>query len=175
MEQQMTILPSQFTINSNFIQGLFDGYGNITVYLAYDRLKRLKIKFNFIIVQDVNNIKSLQYTKDYFNCGDIYTIKSTYYKYEVKRISDLKNKILPKLMNSSFNKTNTIKLYKLLYVKDIIDILQANYNQINNTDILKKLLDKMYEIVHKDYKSLQKDHYISLMINKYKIKINTLD
>lgn len=51
---------------------------------------------SFSVSQKAHSLKSLQLIRSYFNCGGIrYSKKEGTYKYEVRNISDLRNKIIP--------------------------------------------------------------------------------
>lgn len=173
LKEQLDLYPSNFKLNIYFIQGLFDGDGNISVYLSKNtKINRIYIRFNFNIVQDFFNIKLLDLIKQYFNCGNIYNITPYYSRYDVKSIKDIKLKILPSILNNNmnihiYNSNNSIKLYKLYYVYQLIEYLDRNNYNLSDEVIFKNVASYMYDIIHLDSKYLTKSQYIDNLFNKF--------
>lgn len=97
----------KFVSNSltlEYLHGLIDGDGNITVYLVphtnVDKDIKYSIGCSFTIVQDIHNLSLLEEIKKYFNnVGSILNISNNCVLYKVSSKIDLLNTILPKLTN----------------------------------------------------------------------------
>jgi len=88
----------------DFIQGLFDGDGNLTAYIVSlnkDALNfKLSMRFAFTIIQDVHSLSLLNEIKSYFdNKGAIYELSKNCSIYKVGSLSDLISTVLPKIAN----------------------------------------------------------------------------
>lgn len=168
LDNELSLYNDNNNINIDYIKGLFDGDGNICLYLEYNRLGNLRIRMTFNIVQDLYNKKVLEEVKDYFNCGYL-NLQGNMIRYDVKNIKDLNEKILPKLNNSKYD-NNTVRLYKLIYVQKVIDwIYKNNISTIKTLDDLKYILSNMYYI-HNNKNNITLDKYIELNVLKYKLK-----
>ena len=85
-------------LDPNYITGFVDGEGSFSVTIFPKNLKDVKweIRPSFSISQHRRNRGILFKIKDYFGCGTIRpNRKDNTFKYEVRSISDLKDKIIP--------------------------------------------------------------------------------
>jgi len=102
----------QNNLTLDFIHGLFDGDGNLSVYFVKSSSSvcsgsiegvfpsKLKIGFSFTIVQDSHNLSLLNEIKSYFNdTGGVYEISKNCSIYKVGSKSNLISIILPKMAN----------------------------------------------------------------------------
>ena len=103
----------QNKLTLEFIHGLFDGDGGLSVYFnkptssalpnsqAGDlATPKLSVGFSFTIVQDSQNLSLLNEIKSYFNeRGGVYKINNNCNIYKVGSKSDLISVILPKMAN----------------------------------------------------------------------------
>jgi hypothetical protein len=131
----------QSKLTLDFIHGLFDGDGNISVFFiskkssgsvssqapeGTDALQcelqngggetKLSVGFSFTIVQDRHNISLLNEIKSYFNDkGGVYNISKECNIYKVGSKSDLMSVILPKMVNKE--SMELIKDYKMEELK----------------------------------------------------------
>lgn len=104
---ELTTSLKNFKINNltaDFIQGLFDGDGGLSVFiksLSQEGKKfKLSMGYSFTIVQDSDNLLLLEEIKSYFsNVGGIYEISKLCNIYKAGSKSDLITIILPKLAN----------------------------------------------------------------------------
>lgn len=125
-----------FQLNIDFIKGLFDGNGNIILYLT----NKSQIRLNFNIITEMNLLELI--LKYFDNKGNIYKGK-----YEIKSIINIYNHILPKFNNFENGIDYNIKLYKLKLIKELIDwMFKNNINKINNSDQLMKYINYNYKI-----------------------------
>jgi len=90
------------TINIEFIKGLFDGDGNITIYLQDNKY----IRVTFSIVQHKTSKIVLDEIKNFLKCGNIYEIKKDIFRYDVKNLEHIKNIIFPIFKNHSLHTKN---------------------------------------------------------------------
>ena len=104
---ELTTSLQNFKINNltcDFIQGLFDGDGGLSVFiksLSQEGKKfKLSMGYSFTLVQDSDNLLLLEEIKSYFsNVGGIYEISKLCNIYKAGSKSDLISVILPKLAN----------------------------------------------------------------------------
>jgi len=105
----------QNKLTLEFIHGLFDGDGGLSVYFnkkaptssalpnsqAGDlAIPKLSVGFSFTIVQDSHNLSLLNEIKSYFNeRGGVYKINNNCNIYKAGSKSDLISVILPKMAN----------------------------------------------------------------------------
>lgn len=152
-------------ITLDYIIGLFEGDGNITVYLTKNTTNSLRIRMYFNISQDIYNKSILEEIQQYFNCGHIYKIDSdNMYRYDVKSIMDIKNKIILKLIN--YDIELNIKLYKIKYINNIINWINKNNNIIINKKDMEYIVENIYYISN-NKNIMKKEEYIREIINKY--------
>lgn len=152
-------------IDIDFIVGLFEGDGNITVYFTKNDINSLRIRMYFNIVQDLLNRSVLEEVYKYFNCGHIYDISSdNMSRYDVKSIVDMKEIIILQLIN--YNMELNIKLYKIKYINNIIKWLNENSNRIINKQDIIYIGNNLYYIINND-KNITKDKYIKDLLEKY--------
>lgn len=103
------------TINIEFIKGLFDGDGSISIYLQDNKY----IRITFSIVQHKTSKIVLDEIKDFLKCGNIYEIKKDIFRYDVKNLKDIKNIVLPIFKNHSLHTKNQkwIEIENILQLK----------------------------------------------------------
>ena len=85
-------------IDPNYITGFVDGEGNFSISISPRNFKDVKweIRPSFSISQRKRDRGILFKIKDYFGCGIVRpNRKDNTYKYEVRSLQDLKNKIIP--------------------------------------------------------------------------------
>lgn len=170
LNEELIKYPNNQNINIEFIKGIFDGDGNITAYLNYNKIGNLRIRLYFNITQDIHNKKVLEEIQEFFNCGNIYDIKCNAYRYDVKSINDIKNKVLPLFKNINKDNNNTIKLNKLWYAKEIINWIDNNkLATIDNENKLIEVLNLMYYIFN-NTNNINIEEYIKNNKKKYIIK-----
>lgn len=87
------------SLTIDFINGLFDADGNIAIYFSKYKLNKIIIRLTYSIVQDIYNESLLYEIKNYFNnIGNIYKIGDKYSRYDVKSIKNIKDILLPKIL-----------------------------------------------------------------------------
>ena len=85
-------------LDPNYITGFVDGEGSFSVCISPRNFKNVKweIRPSFSISQHRRNRGILFKIKDYFGCGTIRpNRKDNTYKYEVRSLEELENKIIP--------------------------------------------------------------------------------
>lgn len=94
----------QNALTLDFIQGLFDGDGNLTAYIVSlnkaAKNFKLSMRFAFTIIQDVHSLSLLDEIRSYFNnVGTIYKLNDNCSIYKVGSRSELITIVLPKMAN----------------------------------------------------------------------------
>ncbi len=154
----------QNKLTSEFIHGLFDGDGGLSVFFvkssssvrsqATEGPHKLSVGFSFTVVQDSHNISLLNEIKSYFNdTGGIYEINKNCSVYKVGSKSALMSVILPKLVNkesiewvkdtqgafdfaSSELNLPLMKYNKIYYSWKILELLSEGLNKENMNEII---------------------------------------
>jgi hypothetical protein len=93
----------QESLDAYWIAGFTDGEGCFAVSVIKNSTTRFgkQIFPEFVITQSAKSLKTLEQIKDYFNCGSLVLNKrydnhnEHLYRYCVRSISDLKEKIIP--------------------------------------------------------------------------------
>lgn len=144
----------QNPLTLDFIHGLFDGDGGLSVYFNSIQKSegdiKLSIGFSFTIVQDVENLSLLYEINSYFNNkGGIYKLSKLCNIYKSGSKSDLISDILPKMINKEsifeLDKDPTdlylplMKYDKIYYSCKILELLSLNtkLNDKSLNEILK--------------------------------------
>lgn len=83
-----------------FIRGLVDGDGSFNIGFRTDRRR---ISVNFTVVLELASISLLHELVKYFNCGNVYTLKSNAARYQIQNLDDFITKLLPILRDVKFN------------------------------------------------------------------------
>jgi len=154
----------QNKLTSEFIHGLFDGDGGLSVFFvkssssvrsqATEGPPKLSVGFSFTVVQDSHNISLLNEIKSYFNdTGGIYEINKNCSVYKVGSKSALMSVILPKMVNkesigwvkdtqgaidfaSSELNLPLMKYNKIYYSWKILELLSEGLNKENMNEII---------------------------------------
>lgn len=170
----------QNKLTLDFIHGLFDGDGNITVFFTSKKStssesNQCYVGFNFTIVQDKQNLTLLNEIQMYFNDkGRIYNISKECKIYQVRSKSDLISVILPKMVNKKsmeFIKDSTIeqlklpllKYNKIFYISKILEICPVGFK--NNKEIMNKIIRLSYNVI-KDSDNITLEEYIKKINQK---------
>jgi hypothetical protein len=169
LNNELQLYPNTSPINIDYIKGLFDGDGNITVYLSYNRLKTLRIRMYFNIAQDKYNKEVLDEVKAFFNCGYIYNIDNSYFRYDIKSVSNINTNLLQLFGELDSNPLGTVKIHKLWYVNEIIKLIHNNNiaSLPTKEDVIKVLNLTYYVFNNTD--NLTKDQYINKMLTRYNL------
>ena len=175
LDKELLIYPNDKELNIDFIKGIFDGDGNITVYLEKNRVNNLRVRMYFNITQDIHNRSVLEAIIKYFNCGTIYETDINTLRYDVKSVKLIHDNILPLIGNLNISDNvdmpifdNCVRLYRLWYINKICEFIKSNNKAtITNIDDLIKILNWMYYLFDNTKLRLTKDQYVSEMLNKY--------
>jgi hypothetical protein len=172
----------QNVLTLDFIHGLFDGDGNITVSLSNSsssklvEKSRISVNISFTIVQDVHNISLLDELKMYFNNkGNIYKLSNNCSIYKVGSRSDLMSAIIPKmagkesresLKDCSIEALNLplMKYNKIFYISKILEYSFVDLR--NNKEILNEIVRLSYYVI-KNADNLTLEEYVKEMDKKF--------
>jgi hypothetical protein len=171
----------QNELTLDFIHGLFDGDGNITVSIlkaSSSKLvekNRISVNMSYTIVQDVHNLSLLDELKRYFNnIGNIYKLSNNCSIYKVGSRSDLMSVIIPKMSgkesresmkNCSIEelKLPLMKYNKIFYISKILDYSFVDLR--NNKEILDEIIRLSYYVI-KNSDNLTLEEYVKEMDRK---------
>jgi len=170
----------QNKLTLDFIHGLFDGDGSLSVYFNSSTSK-LSVRFGFTIVQDSHNLELLNEIKSYFNdTGGIYVINKNCSIYKVGSKSDLISVILPKMTNkeslewvkdpqlaieevsSSELSLPLIKYNKIIYSCKILELLSKGLNKENTNEII-----MLSYYVRQEFGDITLEEYVEKVKQKY--------
>jgi hypothetical protein len=173
----------QNSLTLDFIHGLFDGDGSLSVYIkSLEQLGKeykLSMGYSFTIVQDIHNLSLLQEIKSYFNnVGGIYELSKVCNIYKVGSRSDLISEILPKMVNKQsielvkdpYKGLPLIK-YKKIYC--CCKMLQCSRGMLLNKKSLNEILRFTYYI-SENSDNMTFDQYVDDLNQKLKVKKNHL-
>lgn len=149
-------IKKKYPLNLDMVTGLIDGDGSFNFSF---KTTRRRIVANFTVVQDKYNREILEELIEFFNCGQIYDLK-TISRYQVENLDYILNNIIKKLNNT---KLNTFKRehYKT-WIKGCNLIYEKGYKTDDN---LLKLVELAYHMNNSGKnRKLTKNEYISKMI-----------
>jgi hypothetical protein len=135
-------------ITVGWIVGFVDGEGCFSVSVFKNKTTRTgwQIFPEFVITQGEKSLEALKIIKKYFKCGKIY-INHRYdnhtenlYRYCVRNIHDLKNKIIP------FFESNSLKTAK---IKDFEKLKKVVFLMDNKEHLTDKGFSQILEIAGK--------------------------
>jgi len=152
----------QNKLTLDFIHGLFDGDGGLSVYFVNASSGQVEdqvvlvacsnmplyVGFSFTIVQDSHNLELLNEIKSYFNgVGGVYEISKNCNIYKVGSKSALFSVVLPKLagkesqelvQNCSVEELDlpVVKYNKVYYSLKILELLSAGLSKENLNEII---------------------------------------
>lgn len=165
-----------------FICGLIDGAGNISLYFE-DNKDILRPRFNFTLVQDSHNVPLLEEIQAFFNIGSIYTLNINCSIYKTSSLIDLYHIILPMFLDNkdkdkdNDNKNNDnndivinpnkylpiIQRNKFIYSYLILKIV-LNKNEFNDKDLYRIIKYSYY--VSEEYNNITLNQYINNLVKK---------
>jgi hypothetical protein len=83
--------PQFYYISLNYIKGIFEGDGSFIISFK----ARIIYAFSFSITTSIEDISVLYLIQNRLGCGKIYVKSSTWCRFEVNKINDLNNIIIP--------------------------------------------------------------------------------
>lgn len=169
-------------VNIDFINGLFDSNGWITLSLTSSKTNLLKLVLNYGIISDLLNENIIYDIKSYFNnVGSILKRNNEKTIMYLVDKEDILREILPNIYNVS-NYKDILKIndkgpiIKDIKIKKIIEIMNMHEelkfcNDIDKKELLNKILLMSYEIrdINLKNKESLKDYLIRI---KNKLNIN---
>lgn len=152
----------QNKLTLDFINGLFDGDGGISVSLVNPREAKgdnniISVRPNFTIVQDLHNISLLDEIKSYFaDKGFIHKLSNNCSIFNVGSKSDLMSVIFPKMAGKEDNDLLSnydihelslplIKYNKIYYASKILELDSLG---IKNEQVLDDVIRLLYNIIN---------------------------
>lgn len=129
---------------NSYITGFTDGEGTFSVSFNYRaKLKtKIEVRPGFSISQHKRSRKILDMIRNHFNCGGIrFSARDQNYKYEVRNINDLVNKIIPHFKKFPLL---TSKKNDFLFFEDICQMVNKSYHL--NSGYLSDIIDKAYQM-----------------------------
>lgn len=151
-----------------WIAGFTDGEGCFSV--SFTKRAKLnvgvEVRPSFSIGQKASSEESLRQIKDYFNCGGIrYSSKDGLFKYEVRDLTDIVDKIIP------FFKTYQLETTKKNDFKTFAEVCKSmKQGHHLNAEGLKEIIDKSFTM---NESGKRKNTYEELMLHiKNKTKEN---
>ena len=127
-----------------YIVGFVDGEGTFNVSFSQrSKLKtNLEIKPSFSVSQHKRNLEILQKIRDYFRVGNIrFSKRDQNFKYEVRSLKDLNQKIVPFFKNHHL-KTTKAKDFEIF--SDICHSMAISHHL--NSDYLRQMIEKAYKM-----------------------------
>ena len=127
-----------------WIAGFTDGEGCFSVSFT-KRAKSnvgVEVRPSFSIGQKASSEESLRKIKDYFNCGGIrYSKKDGLFKYEVRNLTDIVDKIIPFFEKHPLetNKKNDFKTFA-----EVCKSMKQGHHL--NTEGVKEIMDKSFKM-----------------------------
>ena len=143
--QNVGSCPKKMTsMESFYITGFVDGEGCFTV--SFNKREKMKtgieIRPSFSIGQNKRNLKVLELIRDYFGCGAIrFSKKDQCYKYEVRSIGDIRNKIIPHFKKYPLI---TSKNADFQIFADVCDMIAASKHL--NKKYLEDIIEKAFQM-----------------------------
>lgn len=150
-------ITNNLEISDNYIAGLLDGDGSLNFRFSGSRRR---IVGNFTIVQALEDNIVLEKVLNYFNCGNIYSLKTKMSRFQVEKAKDLHTIISP------FLKTIHLNTVKNLYLTNCYKAWEILAEEgIKSNENLKKVVDLVYDMNQEGkYRKLTKDEYLKLML-----------
>uniref|UniRef100_A0A896YSW9 LAGLIDADG endonuclease n=1 Tax=Coniophora puteana TaxID=80637 RepID=A0A896YSW9_9AGAM len=141
-----------------FIRGLVEGDGSFNIGFRTDRRR---ISVNFTVVLELASISLLHELVKYFNCGNVYTLKSNAARYQVQNLDDFITKVLPILRDVKFN---TIKQTHFEIFAQVCQHIHTNGYKTDKD--LKFIVDLAWDMNNNaKRRRVTKDEYLDLFIN----------
>ena len=126
----------------SYVTGFVDGEGCFTVsFSKRAKLKTgLEVRPSFSISQNRRSRAILEEIQKYFGCGFVrFSRGDQTYKYEVRSISELKEKVIPHFEKYPLK---TSKKQDFIIFKQIVELVLQNKHR--NRDYLKEIIEKSY-------------------------------
>lgn len=146
-------IPKKLSVE--FLNGLIDGDGNISVYFVIQDKTRVRV--NFTIVQDTHNLSLLAEIQDFFGAGTVYTLNKNCSIFKTSSIKDLGYIILPKLIPDISTNIKKFKVEHSIPAMCSLPIIKKN--KIWYTALI------VFSTLNRD--NLKKPEFIKLMEYSY--------
>jgi hypothetical protein len=145
----------------SYITGFVDGEGCFSVSFS----KRKKMKFgievrpSFSISQHRRNREIILEIQKFFGCGGVrFSKRDQNYKFEVRSVNDLVNKVIPHFENYPLQ---TTKKNDFLLFKEVCLLIYSNHHL--NKDGLKKIIELSEKINKTGKKKYERESLLKLV------------
>ena len=144
-----------------YITGFVDGEGCFMI--SFNKREKLttgiEVRPSFSIGQNKRNLKVLELIRDYFGCGAIrFSKKDQCYKYEVRGIGDLRNKIIPHFEKYPLKTSKNADFQIFAYVCDLI----ASSKHLNK-EYLEDIINKAYQMNESGKRRYNKEQLLRIV------------
>lgn len=150
-----------------WIVGFTDGEGcfSISFNLRKSLTVGVETRPSFGVGQKSTSLSSLNIMKNHFKCGHIrYSSNDGTYKYEIRDINDLVNKVIPFFEKHSLE---TAKKEDFKIFAEICRLIKQN--QHLNQDGIKKIIEKSFSMNSSGKRKLSADKLINEVDKKFKL------
>lgn len=146
---------------SSYITGFVDGEGTFSISFCYRaKLKtNIEVRPSFSISQHKRNLEILKEVRKYFKVGAIrFSKRDQNYKYEVRAIKDLVQKVIPHFQKYPL-RTNKARDFSLFV--EICELVLTSRHL--NPDYLEKIINKAYQMNESGKRKYNKNKLLKLM------------
>lgn len=160
--QNVGSCPSKLTsMEGLYITGFVDGEGCFSI--SFNKREKLttglEVRPSFLIAQNKRNLKILELIRDYFGCGAIrFSKKDQCYKYEVRSIGDLRNKIIPHFKKYPLKTSKNADFQTFAYICDLISA-SKHLNKV----YLEEIIELAYEMNESGVRKYTKDQLLRIV------------
>ena len=142
---------------SGFLQG--EGCFSVSFSIQLSRDPKVEVRPSFAVIQPIKSKEILFQVQTFFDCGYIRrSRKDGCYRYEVRSIKDLVDKIIPHVDNYPllFEKAENFKSFKWICLK-------IHSNQHKNLESLKEIIELAYSMNLPGSRKHSKDRLLKLV------------
>lgn len=138
-----------------YITGFIDGEGcfSVSFNLRSKLSVGIEVRPSFSVSQNKRNLGVLKFIMQYFDCGAIrFDNHDRTYKYEVRSIRDLVDKIIPHFEHYPLK---TSKFNDFIHFKEICSLIRQNYHL--SPKYLPEIIEKAYKMNESGKRRYTKD------------------
>ena len=148
-------------LTPEYVTGFIDGEGSFLV--SFSRRSKLSVGIearpSFSVSQHRRNRLILEALQHFFHCGGIrFDRHDQTYKYEVRSLSDLTQKIIPHFEQYSL-KTSKASDFEAL--KEICALMRANHHR--SSDGMRRIIERAYKMNNLGARRYQQEELLRMM------------